>query len=220
MSPGEQKELSKPTELIVVRHGETVWNQVGKQQGQLDTELSELGVAQGRALAEALSNDPVDVMYSSDLGRAMQTAQIISERIALDIITDARLRERHLGTMQGMTMRQFEREHPEEYAHFRGGEADSRLPGGESIRERYERSVACAEELAIRHPGQRLLIVAHGGVLNSFFRRAMGQDIASPRRFSLFNASINAFTITGGQWRLERWGDMHHLMHLGTQDDW
>ena len=213
-------DYDKTTELIVVRHGETVWNEIGKQQGWLDTELNEIGRAQAQAIADSLTDEHFDALYSSDLGRAMQTAEIIGERLALDILTDTRLRERNLGIMQGLTMGEFEKKYPGEYAQFRGGDPDYVIPDGESVRQRYERNIACAEELARRHINQRLLIVAHGGILNSFFRRATDQDIASPRRFSLFNASINAFAITDGQWRLDRWGDTNHLKHLGTKDDW
>ena len=210
----------KATELIVVRHGETVWNEIGKQQGWVDTELSELGRTQAQAIADALAGVHFDALYSSDLGRAMQTAEILAAELGLEILTDARLRERNLGIMQGLTMAEFEQKHPEQYAQFRGGDPNYVIPDGESIRQRHERNIICAEELARHHVGQRLLIVAHGGVLNSLFRRATGQDIASPRHFSLFNASINAFAITDGRWRLNRWGDTHHLKDLETKDDW
>ncbi len=210
----------RPSELIVVRHGETAWNRIGKQQGQLDTELSELGVNQAKAAAETLVGETIDALYSSDLGRAMQTAEIIAERVGLEILTDDRLRERHLGIMQGITMTQFEQEYPAEYEKLNGNDPDYVIPEGESIRQRYDRNIACANDLAARNPGNRLLVVTHGGVLNSFFRRATGQDIASQRRFSLFNASLNTISILDGQWRLERWGDTHHLRGMGTMDDW
>ncbi len=210
----------KPTELIVVRHGETQWNKIGTQQGQLNTDLSELGIAQATAAAEALVGETIDALFSSDLGRAMQTAEIIAGRIGLEIQTDQRLRERHLGIMQGLTMAQFAHEHPADYAKLNGGDPDYVIPEGESIRQRYDRNIACADDLAAGNPGKRLLVVAHGGVLNSFFRRATGQDIATPRRFSLFNASMNTISISNGQWRLERWGDTHHLAGMATMDDW
>jgi len=211
---------SKPTELIVLRHGETEWNKIGTQQGQLDTDLSELGIAQATAAAEALAGEEIDSLYSSDLGRAMQTAEIIAERIGLQIQTDQRLRERHLGIMQGLTMAQFAQEHPAEYAKLNGGDPDYVIGDGESIRQRYQRNIECGDDLAAANPGKRLLLVAHGGVLNSFFRRATGQDIASQRRFSLLNASMNTISIHAGQWRLERWGDTHHLGGMATTDDW
>jgi probable phosphoglycerate mutase len=122
--------------------------------------------------------------------------------------------------MQGMTMAQFQARYPEECARFASGDADYVIPGGESRRQRHECSVAAAKEIAGRHAGQRIVVVTHGGVLQSLFRHVVGLDVAAPRRFSLYNASINTFTVTDGEWGLGRWGDTHHLKGLGTMDDW
>lgn len=207
-------------ELVAIRHGETVWNTQGLQQGQLNSDLTDLGRAQAKALAGRLGGEPFDGLYSSDLGRALETARIIAERVGLDVETDPRLRERDLGILQGISLRQFEQEHPHEYARFRSGDPDYVIPTGESARQRHERCVACATELAARHPGQRILIVTHGGILDSFFRHALQLPLTVPRRFSLFNASINSFTVTNGHWRLKSWGDVEHLKGIGTMDDW
>ena len=122
--------------------------------------------------------------------------------------------------LQGISLRQFKQEHPEERARFRSGDPDYVIPSGESARQRHERCVACATELAGRHAGQRILIVTHGGILDSFFRHALELPLTVPRRFSLFNAGINSFTVTDGQWRLRSWGDVEHLEGIGTMDDW
>ena len=211
---------SETCELVAIRHGETVWNTQGLQQGQLNSDLTDLGRAQARALAERLGGESFDGLYSSDLGRALETARIIADRIGLDVVTEPRLRERNLGILQGISLRQFEREHPHEYARFRSGDPDYIIPTGESARQRHDRCVACATELATRHAGRRILIVTHGGILDSFFRHALELPLTVPRRFSLFNASINSFTIADGQWRLKNWGDVEHLAGLGTMDDW
>jgi len=212
-------EPSQPTELIVVRHGETLWNLDGRQQGHLDSPLSPLGVRQADAIAARLAEERFDALYSSDLGRARATAQRIAARTGHAVRVDERLRERHLGIIQGLTMSEFERLHPEEHARFNSGGADFRVPGGESIRQRHERVVACAEEIAARHPGQRVVIVTHGGVLSSLFRRAAGISVAAPRTFRLWNASINTFFVEGGKWALGVWGDISHLKGLPTADD-
>ena len=210
----------KATVLTVVRHGETVWNQSGRQQGWLDTDLTELGRAQAKTIASGLAGETFEALYSSDLGRAMQTADIIAAELGKDVIPVCGLRERNLGILQGLTIAQFQQGYPEEYERFTSGNPDYRLPQGESIRERYKRQVGCAEELAGCHTGGHLLVVAHGGVLNSLFRHAVGLDIASLRRFYLLNASINVFSVADGCWKLERWGDTHHLGELDTHDDW
>ena len=211
---------SQVTELVVARHGETVRNQTGVMQGWLDSPLSELGLAQAAAMAEALAGERFDALYSSDLGRAMQTAEIIAEGTGLETIPEPRLRERNLGIMQGMTSAEFGAKHPDEHAAFGSGDSDYCVPDGESARQRHQRTVGCVEEIASRHGGQRVLIVTHGGVLNGLFRRAVGLGLAAPRRYSLLNASISTFTVANGHWKLERWGDTHHLKALETKDDW
>ncbi len=211
--------MKKSTTLIAVRHGETEWNLIGKQQGHLNSPLTDLGIKQAEVLAEELANKEIDVIYSSDLGRAVQTAKIISEHISIDFSTDSRLRERNLGIMQRITKKEFAKKFPEEAAEFNTGNPDYILPNGESARQRYERCVACAEDLAHQNIGKTILVVAHGGVLNSFFHKALNLPLTEPRRFSLFNGAINTFSISENCWRLESWGEIHHLKETGTLDD-
>jgi probable phosphoglycerate mutase len=209
----------KATILLAVRHGETQWNLCGKQQGHLDSPLTALGVKQAEAMAEGLAKRNIEILYSSDLGRALRTAETIGERLSLGVKTDSRLRERNLGLMQGLTKAEFAARFAEEAAKFNSGNPDYVLPGGESARQGYNRCIECVEDLAAQHCGQRLLIVAHGGTLDSLFRKALNLPLTEPRRFSLFNASINAFSITKGEWRLDSWGLVHHLGVVRTLDD-
>ena len=211
---------SGAAQMVVVRHGETVWNAAGRQQGQLGGELSPMGVRQAEAIGEALAGQTFHALYTSDLGRAAQTAEIIGARLGLEPIPEPGLRERHLGILQGLTIAEFAQRLPTEHARLRSDDPDYAIPGGESVRERHERHVRCTETLAERHAGQRLLLVAHGGVLNSLFRHALGLPLASPRTFSLLNASLNRFSVSAGRWRLETWGETGHLAHLRAMDDW
>jgi len=205
--------------LYAVRHGETEWNRAGKAQGHFDSPLTESGVLQAKALATALVGRGIEVIYSSDLGRAMQTASAIGQALGLEVHTDTRLRERHLGVMQGRTPDEIRQEFPEVWEGCTSGDPDFCFPGGESARQRYERNVAFAEAIAARHAGKTILVVAHGGVLNSFFTRALCIPLPEPRRFSLFNAAINQFSVRADDWRLESWGDTHHLSDTPPLDD-
>jgi 2,3-bisphosphoglycerate-dependent phosphoglycerate mutase len=204
------------TTIIAVRHGETEWNKAGRQQGHRDSPLTALGRAQAAAMGAGLKGFRIDMYYSSDLGRAVETARIISGEIGLPFATDVRLRERHLGVLQGLTMAAFAEQYPAEAALFRGPDPDYRIPGGESVRDRCERSVAAAGALAAGCPGGTMLIVAHGGTLMSFMHRALGLPLSAERTYSLFNGAINRFAVAAdGTWRLESWGETGHLRAAG-----
>ena len=205
--------------LFAVRHGETEWNLIGKQQGHLDSPLTDSGIKQAHALAGGLFGKGIEVLYSSDLGRAVQTAEIIGAKLGLRVNVDHRLRERHLGSMQGMTKTEFRDHFPKEFAAFDSGDPEYVLPGGESARQLFDRCIACCIELAARHPGGKILLVAHGGVLNSLFYYTLGIPLTDPRRFSLFNAAVNSLSVCDDSWRLDTWGDISHLQGMNTLDD-
>jgi len=209
----------QPTRLFVIRHGETIWNSEGRQQGHLNSNLTELGKKQARAAAAALERVKFDALYSSDLGRAMETAEIIAGRLGLEVIPDRGLRERNLGIIQGLTFKELESRYPEVHHNYITGNVDDVIPEGESVRQRYERNVACAAELASRHPGGQILLVAHGGVLDSLLRRTLNIPLDQRRTFSLFNASVNVFIVSNDGWKLESWGVIDHLLELNTLDD-
>ena len=210
---------SDATWLTVVRHGQTPWNADRRSQGHLDSGLSALGVRQARVAAEALAGCRFDALYSSDLGRALQTAEIIARRLGLEVRTDSRLRERHMGILQGHTIDEFCRTHPDECAAHLADDPDHVIPEGESMRQRYERNMACAADIVRHHGGADVIIVTHGGVLDSFIRHTLGLELREERRFSLCNASINTFSVSDGQWRLECWGDTRHLAGLEENND-
>jgi len=211
---------ASPAELIVVRHGETVWNAEGRQQGHLDGDLNELGKRQAEAIADRLAREAFDALYSSDLARACQTARYIARKTGHEILTDSRLRERHLGIFQGLTMTEVQQRYPDAFARFGSGDPDYVIPDGESARQRHDRTVGCVAEIAARHPGQRLVIVAHGGVLDGLLRHALAIPLDAPRRYKLFNASLNTLFVQDGIWQLGTWGDVSHLAAIGTIDDW
>ncbi|MBI2313056.1 MAG: histidine phosphatase family protein [Betaproteobacteria bacterium] len=206
------------TEFIIIRHGETVWNREGRIQGHLDSPLNGIGLAQAAAIGSRLAGEAFDALYSSDLGRARQTAERIAQCTGHPIRSDARLRERHLGVLQSLTRPEAERLHPEAYSRYRHDGSDYALPGGESARQCFERNLACLEEIAARHPGARAVVVTHGGVLDGVYRRATGLPFEGPRMFSILNASLNVFRYRAGEWSLTLWGDISHLGATALDD--
>jgi len=199
------------TQVIIVRHGQTQWNIKGVRQGHLDSGLTEKGIAQAKALGARLARESFTALYSSDLGRALQTAEMIATLTRHSIITDARLRERHLGVFQGLSGDEIKEKFPEEYRLHRSLGPHYVIPGGESAAQQVERNVAYLNELGENHIGETIVVVTHGGVVSGLFRHTLSIPFDAPRRFEFVNASLNLFTYEDGHWMLRTWGDVSHL---------
>lgn len=206
------------TQLIIVRHGQTQWNLKLIRQGHLDSPLTEMGVAQAKALAQRLARESFTALYSSDLGRALQTAQMIAEATGHKVVTDPRLRERHLGIFQGLNGDEIREKYPEEYRMHRTVGPTYVIPDGESVEQQVARNVEYLKEIAERHVGEKIVVVTHGGVLSGLFRHTFSIPFTAPRRFEFTNASLNVFNYEDGNWFLQTWGDISHLGSVGTVD--
>ena len=207
------------TILYAVRHGETQWNRAGKMQGWHDSPLTELGLAQARAVANGIDGRQVEVIYSSDLKRAVDTANIIAQKLDVQVNIDPRLRERNMGEMEGLTHEMYGEIAPDQLKQYLTFDPQWPIPGGESLIQRSERCISAANDICSKHPGQTILFVAHGGVLSSFFHHAIGRDLSLPRCFSLFNACISRFTVNNNNWILDTWGDIAHMKDIEVLDD-
>ena len=206
------------SQLIIVRHGQTQWNLKLIRQGHLDSPLTEMGVAQAKALAQRLARETFTALYSSDLGRALQTAQMIAEATGHKVVTDPRLRERHLGIFQGLNGDEIREKYPEEYRLHRTVGPTYVIPDGESVEQQVARNVEYLKEIAERHLGEKIVVVTHGGVLSGLFRHTFSIPFTAPRRFEFTNASLNVFNYEDGNWFLQTWGDISHLGSVGTVD--
>ena len=162
--------VSAKSNFTLVRHGETEWNLSGRWQGHADAPLTDRGEAQARALGERFKDEVFDVCYTSDLGRAARTTELILEQSGMAFETDERLRERDLGVMQGLTTKEMLDRCPEVFDSFRNAGPDFVVPEGESFRQFHERCVQALEDCLERHAGKRVLLVTHGGVLGAIFR--------------------------------------------------
>jgi len=199
------------TRIIAVRHGETAWNVDTRIQGHLDIPLNETGQWQAQQLAQALAGEPIDAIYASDLQRAYATAQAVADATGAPITPETGLRERSFGHFQGRTFAEIEAELPEDARRWRKRDPDYVPEGGESLvmlRERIERTVFA---LAEKHPGEQVLMVAHGGVLDVLYRLATRQEIQAPRTWQLSNAAINRLLWTPDGLTLVGWADTQHL---------
>ena len=200
------------TRIIAVRHGETAWNVDARIQGQLDVGLNDTGRWQARRVGEALAGEKITAVYSSDLGRAHQTAQSISEVTGVAVVPEEGLRERSFGIFEGKTFDEIHETWPDQAHNWRKRIPEWEPPeGGESLIQLRERVTRTLQALAARHPGEQIVVVAHGGVLDAIYRVATGQEVNSPRTWELPNGAINRLLWTPEGFTLVGWSDTQHL---------
>ncbi|MGH3001872.1 MAG: histidine phosphatase family protein [Gaiellaceae bacterium] len=186
--------------LILARHGETDWNSERRWQGHADRPLNEVGRAQARELAGRLAGREIAAVYSSDLLRARETAEIVAERLALTVSVDAGLREVDVGEWSGLSLAEAEERFPEGFRRWREG-----LHGwehGESYEAMRRRVVMAVLAIAARHPGQTVLVVGHGGSIRACGAEAAGVDYASSRAAgigSTANCGVVELRVTEGR---------------------
>ena len=199
------------TRVLVIRHGETAWNRESRIQGHIDIPLNDQGRWQAERLAQALADEPLAAIYSSDLQRAFDTAQAIAEAAGLDVVADETLRERHFGDMEGLTHDEILARWPVEGRRWRERDPSFGPPGGETLQVFYERCVSTASRLAAVHPGQTIALVAHGGVLDCFYRAANRLELTVPRSWRIGNASVNRLLYSPQGFAMLSWADDRHL---------
>jgi 2,3-bisphosphoglycerate-dependent phosphoglycerate mutase len=208
------------TRLIVIRHGETAWNVDGRLQGQLDIPLNERGREQARRTAHWLAEDAPDVVVSSDLSRARATAEAIATFNRCPLLFDEGLRERSFGSFQGFTHVEVAERWPEQSARWKSRDPEFQPGDGESLNTLFERTEAALLRIAEAHAGKTVVVVAHGGVLDCFYRAAARIPLDAPRSWSLDNAAINRLLHTGSGLTMVGWNDTSHLdLHAPTLDE-
>lgn len=196
--------------LLLVRHGRTEWNSSHRYQGHSDLPLSADGIDEAQRLAARLQGEQIDVIFSSDLQRAMQTAQILAGERGLDIRADARLRELNFGVLEGHTFEQGLERWP---AMISAWVDDPNQPptGGERMDDFVQRVAEFLDALRQEHAGSTVLVVAHGGPLRVIIQSLMGGSEDTSWWFSLDHASLTDFQIDAENIIINRINDAGHL---------
>jgi broad specificity phosphatase PhoE len=161
------------TQLIVVRHGQTEWNATDRVQGQSDVDLDDVGVAQAVEVAPRLAEFAPSLIVSSDLRRAVRTADALAAILGLPIELDPRLRERHFGRWQGLTMAEVRERYPAQHAEWAAG-AHVTDPSVETTTDLAERTGAAFSDVARRVGGGTAVVVSHGGASRLACARMLG----------------------------------------------
>jgi probable phosphoglycerate mutase len=208
------------TRICFVRHGETNWNAERRMQGHIDIPLNANGISQAERLANALIRvkHSFDVIYSSDLERALHTANAVARALSLDVQITPRLRERNVGKLQGLLLAEAPVLLPEIWQRHIARELDHDLGGGESIRTFHHRMQDILELFLNEHRGQSVLAVSHGGSLDMIYRIVTQQALDAERVAVVPNTSLNWITHDGSTWSVECWADTSHLSESALDD--
>ncbi len=206
-----QQEHPLPTRLIVIRHGETEWNVRGVWQGQQNSPLTEQGERQAIAVAQRLKEFDLDAIYSSDLGRCIQSASPTAELVGLPLRQDFRLRERAFGVLEGMSKEESQKAYPGVWEGLSKKDVDFAPEGGESLRQKQTRFDAVYLDIARRHPGKTVAVFTHGGGVDAILRTALGIALTAGRPYTLWNCALNIVQYEATRWVVDTLGDVSHL---------
>ncbi|MCU0482016.1 MAG: histidine phosphatase family protein [Anaerolineae bacterium] len=198
--------------LVFIRPGETNWNLQGRFQGWVESPLNEYGRLQIERLANFIRNLGLTVLYSSDIRRAKESAEILASRLGYPPIYDERLRERSVGHWQGLTVPEIHGWYASEYAQFQKDPDNYQIPEGESLNQVRQRAQACLKEILKKHEKEEHItvgIVSHTITINLMLEMLLPEVDTAPRTFG--NSSVTTVLNDGKAWRITADNDTAHL---------
>jgi broad specificity phosphatase PhoE len=191
-------------DIVLVRHGATDWNLQGRCQGATDRELSEIGIRQAEAIAADLAEEPIHLVYSSDLKRARRTAELISDRHGLPVLVERDVRELDHGDLEGLTFQEIRANYPVFLERWRTEPADIRVPGGERLADVAERAWSGLNRIVQRHAAaQKIVVVSHNFPILGIVCRITGTPLNHYRSFHLDPCGVTRLSRDGsGSWSI------------------
>ncbi|MCR5177243.1 MAG: alpha-ribazole phosphatase [Anaerovibrio sp.] len=180
--------------IILVRHGQTAWNKLGKYQGQADVELSEQGRRQAQLLKENFPFDKVDAVYSSSLNRAVETAKAVAGKFGLKVKSCDDFKEINFGAWEGLTYDQIHDKWPVEHEKLFKCPGEMTCPDGESFADVQARAVAKLKKIIKSPEGENIVIAAHGGVIRTLLAYALGMPLNNMWHIRQDNTAVNLIT--------------------------
>ncbi|NWG17384.1 MAG: histidine phosphatase family protein [Chloroflexi bacterium] len=200
--------------VIFIRPGETDWNRLGRWQGWVAVPLNDLGRRQARKLAQFIRNIGLSALYSSDLRRAVETAEILSEQLGFAPVYDSRLRERNIGAWQGLTLDEIRAWYPDDYARLLESPDDFEVPGGESFLQVQQRAMETFDEILAQDRGVTIGIISHTTAIHALLNELIAGCCAN--EVAVSNMSVTTIA-RDDEWRLVAVDDVSHLEGLETQ---
>ncbi len=211
------------TRLFLVRHGQSAGNAAGRFGGHSPTPLSELGRQQAEITAKALAKEKIQAIYSSDLLRALQTAQPLADILDLPVIAAPAFRERKVGVLEGKTFDESRAEHPKDYYALVNRSVHHVITDGESYRQLLKRAVNALHEVLRTHQGENVVIFSHTGAicfLTLYLLGAINRRTRTTPWLVTSNCGINRFELHGGtrNVRILAMNDTRHLVKITGND--
>lgn len=200
--------------IILVRHGQTEWNRQERFRGWVDIDLDETGLRQAEAAAERVARWEVAAIYSSPLRRAMDTAQIIANRLSLPVVPLEGINDMNFGIWQGLSIGEVKENYPELFDLWRYSPQRLEIPQGESLEDVRKRVVATIDDLTARHEGSTVALVTHRVVCKVLLCHLLGLDNSHFWQIAQDTTAINLFEITEGKATVTLLNDTCHLRAL------
>lgn len=214
--------MSVKTSIFLIRHGQSAGNAEGRFGGHSPTPLSELGKRQAVNTAKSLAKERISAIYSSDLLRAVQTAEPLSEMIGLDIIKTPAFRERHVGVLQGLTFDEAKVSFPKDYYALINRNLRHVITDGESYRQLLYRTTKVFGEILKLHKGERVAIFSHTGTICFLTLQIIGAINSGTKTAPWLvtsNCGINRFEFRGkNNVRVLAINDTRHLTQVSGND--
>lgn len=214
--------MPQPTRLYLIRHGQSAGNAEGRFGGHGATPLSRLGEEQAELTAKTLAKEGISAIYSSDLHRAVQTAEPLATLLDLPVVTSAAFRERHVGVLEGLTFDESKQEFPKDYYALVNRSIHHVITEGESYRHLLRRITAKLSDVLRRHPGERVAIFSHTGAICFITLHLLGaihRGTKSTPWIITSNCGINRFEIRGPRnVRVLALNDTRHLAQITGND--
>jgi broad specificity phosphatase PhoE len=190
-------------QIVLVRHGATDWNLQGRCQGSTDRDLSDVGIRQADQIAELLSEQEINAIYSSSLRRAQQTAERISQPHKLPVLIEEDVRELDHGELEGLTFNEIKANYGDFLVRWRSEPAEICVPGGERLADVAERAWNGLNQIVQRHAdAERILVVSHNFPILGIVCRVSGTHLNEYRTFHLDPCGITRLKYNGGDWDL------------------
>ncbi|NLK51413.1 MAG: alpha-ribazole phosphatase [Syntrophomonadaceae bacterium] len=197
--------------IFLIRHGETKWNKDYRYQGHTDIPLNEIGEKQSRLVAQRLKKEALDAVYSSDLSRALATAQYIAQEHKLCITVLPALREINYGQWEGLTLDEINKKYPGLRDQWLKDPKHCQVPEGESLAKVQQRALSALGEIQRRHQEGTVAVVTHGGVIVMLLLHFLKEDTGFLRKFFSRNTSVTLVEIDNSKIDVVFWGDASHL---------